>query len=68
MKDVERAISILEFKGYRVWRLDYPKKPFPGLYRIDGGPEITEAELISAASQSEAKGMTGVVISTPLAH
>ena len=49
MTDVDRAIEILRFNGHNVWRMDFPAPPWPGLYRINGGPELTEAQLVHAA-------------------
>jgi hypothetical protein len=46
---LEQAVATLEFKGYEVWRMDFPRPPFPGLYRIAGHPEMTEAQVIEAA-------------------
>lgn len=46
---VTRAIATLKFKGHDVWRMDFPAPPFPGLYRVNGGPELTEAQLVQVA-------------------
>ncbi|MFZ1744767.1 MAG: hypothetical protein WAU17_02510 [Nitrospirales bacterium] len=51
MREIERAVEILKFKGHDVWRMDFPAPPFPGLYRISGGPELTEAQLIDASEK-----------------
>lgn len=62
--EVERAMATLRFKGYDVWRMDFPPPPFSGLYRISGGPEITEAQMINAADTLDATTLStdGVVI------
>ena len=46
---VEAAIEALSKRGYQVEREDFPPPPFPGLYRVNDGPELTEAQLVQLA-------------------
>lgn len=43
---VEQATRILEAKGHTVEATD-----IPGLFRINGGPELTTSQLLSVAMQ-----------------
>jgi hypothetical protein len=55
---VERAIQILKEVGIEVARADDFPEPLPHLYRINGGPELTEKQLVYVVLESALSAVT----------
>lgn len=48
---VINAVAILQKRGRSVRREAFPPYPLPSLWRVDGGAELTEGQLVALAQQ-----------------